>query len=145
MKYFVDSSFIIDAYDKKNPPELAKISAILDDNESELFINRLVYLECLRAVKLTNNKNFDELKRALENFPFLDINQQIYDQAIGLSRYCLSKGIMLKGKCAALDFLHYTTARYYGLELLSNDGDMAMLAEKYAQWSGTEKQLSGQP
>lgn len=137
MKYFIDTNLIIDAYDKKKPEAIDKLRPILEDEESEIFINRLVYLETLRTVKLTNSKNFQQLKTIFESFGILDITQEIYDQAIQLSRYSQSKGISLKGKCAAIDFLHFLTAQHYRLNLLASDRDMEKLAKVYIEWQNS--------
>lgn len=131
MRYFIDTNLIIDAYEKKKPEAINKLKPILENEESEFFVNRLVFLETLRTVKITHHKNFQELKEVFAGFDVLDINQAIYDQAIELSRYCQSKGVTLKGGCAAIDFVHFTTAKYYELEMLANDGDMEKLADIY--------------
>ncbi|MCX7067616.1 MAG: PIN domain-containing protein [Methylococcales bacterium] len=131
MRYFIDTNLIIDAYEKKKPEAINKLTPILENEESEIFVNRLVCLETLRTVKITHHKNFQYLKEVFAGFDVLDINQAIYDQAIELSRYCQSKGITLKGGCAAIDFVHFTTAKYYELEMLANDGDMEKLADIY--------------
>lgn len=131
MRYFIDTNLIIDAYEKKKPEAINKLTPILENEDSEIFVNRLVYLETLRTVKITHHKNFQYLKEVFSGFDVLDINQAIYDQAIELSRYCQSKGITLKGGCAAIDFVHFTTAKYYELEMLANDGDMEKLADIY--------------
>lgn len=134
MRYFVDTNIIIDFFDKK-PEAIAKITEIATQEDSELFVNRLIYLESLRTIPQSNSRIFLDSKAVFESFEFLDINQEIYDQAIGFSRYCRSKGIMLKGRCEAIDFLHFITAQYYQLELLSNDGDMAKLVQHYPGWT----------
>ena len=134
MNYFVDTNLIIDAFDKKIPAAIGKLTPILVAEDSDIFVNRLVYLETLRTVKLTHSKNFQELQAIFDGFTFLDINPSIYQQAISLSRYCQSKGISLKGRCAAIDFLHFATAKYYQLELLANDADMDKLLSVYPDW-----------
>jgi len=134
MNYFIDTNLIIDAFDKKKTEAISKLAPILEDEDSEIFVNRLVYLEALRTVKLSHRKDFDALKEIFDGFTFLDINPYIYEQAIDLSRYCQSKGVTLKGRCAAIDFLHFATAKYYDLELLAIDGDMEKLARIYPDW-----------
>jgi hypothetical protein len=44
----------------------------------------------------------------------------------------------LQGKCAAIDFLHFITAKHYQLELLSNDKDMKQLEDGYTAWLNNE-------
>ena len=138
MKYFLDTNLIIDFLDKKTDA-IARLTPILQDDDSEIFVNRLVYLETLRTISLEKNRVFDASKAVFELFGLLDINQEIYDLAIGFSRYCRARGITLKGKCAAIDFLHFLTAKYYALELLSNDKDMDKLAEAYPMWVNDEQ------
>jgi predicted nucleic acid-binding protein len=150
MRYFIDTNLIIYFFDygydfkidkKKNEPNVkkenylkakSKLEPILSDSESEIFINRLVYLEALRIV--TDAKKYNYLKSVLENIAFVEIYPEFYEQAIQLSKYCTSKGIHIKGRCAAIDFLHFTTAKHYNLEILANDGDMEILANIYPEW-----------
>lgn len=138
MKYFLDTNLVIDFLDKK-PDAIEKLISILQDEESEIFVNRLVYLETLRTISLEKSRVFRDSKAAFEMFGFLDISQEIYDQAIGFSRFCKAEGITLKGKCAAIDFLHFITAKHYRLELLSNDNDMEKLTEIYPAWANYEQ------
>ncbi|MFI3136566.1 MAG: PIN domain-containing protein [Methylococcaceae bacterium] len=137
MKYFVDTNIFIDLFSKVDEVKKKaqeKITDIAKQEDSALFVNRLVYLESLRTIPQNNSHIFRESRDVFDAFEFLDITQDIYDQAISFSRYCQSKGITLKGRCAAIDFLHFITAQYYQLELLSNDGDMAKLATCYLEW-----------
>lgn len=141
MKYFLDTNLIIDFLAKK-PSALNKLTQIAQQDDSEIFVNRLVYLETLRTIPISNSRIFRDSKATIESFEFLDINQEIYDQAIHFSRHCQSKGITLKGKCAAIDFLHFITAKHYQLELLSDDNDMGKLAGAYDEWLNAEQSLS---
>ena len=47
---------------------------------------------------------------------------------------CHSKGIKIKGKCEAIDFLHFITAKYYNLKIISNDRDMSKLEDVYIKF-----------
>ena len=76
----------------------------------------MVYLEALRTIHFTHKKIFREAKRTLDSFEKLDVTQDIYDEAIEFSRYYHSKGIRLKGKCEAIDFLHFMTANIMSLK-----------------------------
>ncbi len=143
MKYFIDANIIIHFYDygydfkeseKRNERKdkkdhflkaKNKLLPILRDDESEIFINRLIYVESLRMV--SDNAKFKYLKSVLENFAFVEIYPEFYEKAIALSRYCMSKGITIKGRCAAIDFIHFITAKHYNLEILANDNDMKIL------------------
>ena len=150
MRYFIDTNLIIDYCadeTKKNISEKRKqqileakdkLNPILNDDESLIFTNRLVFLESLRTIPLANKKIFRELKQAFDLFEILDMNQTIYEQAVSFSRFCKSKHISLKGKCEAIDFLHFLTAKYYELELLTCDRDMAKLEAIYPDWLESE-------
>jgi len=105
MKYFIDTNIIIDFLDKKEVA-IEQLKTLAQEEESELFINRLVAVETLR---------------------------------IQFSRYCHSKGIKLKGKCEAIDFLHFITAKYYHLILISNDRDLDRLESSYGEFYTSQK------
>jgi len=130
VKYFIDTNVIIDLLDNKEEAK-EQIKALLVEENSELFINRLVLLETLRTIHFTHSKKFREAEEKLQLFRAVDIKPIIYDEAIAFSRYCHSKGIKLKGKCEAIDFLHFITAKYYELEMVSNDKDLAKLESVY--------------
>lgn len=130
MKYFIDTNIIIDLL-KKNENAIKKIVEIANEEASELYINRLVCLESLRTIHFENSKIFRESKKTLEAFEKLEINPKIYEEAIVFSRYCHSKGMKLKGKCEAIDFIHFITAKYNQLTIISNDKDFEKLEENY--------------
>jgi predicted nucleic acid-binding protein len=134
VKYFLDTNLIIDFLAKK-PQAISKLLTIAQQGDSEIFVNRLVYLETLRTIPVSNSRIFRDSKAVIDGFEFLDINQEIYDKSIDFSRYCQSKG-------AAIDFLHFITAKHYALELLSNDQDMEKLADAYTGWLNDELSLT---
>ena len=136
MKYFFDTNVIIDILDGKDEA-LDKLEAISLEN-NEIVINRLVYLETLRTIHFKNKKVFREAKATLDSFKKLDIEQNLYDDTVEFSRYCHSKGVKLKGKCEAIDFLHFMTAKYYSLEIVSNDKDLAKLEIVYNEFLETK-------
>jgi len=133
VKYFFDTSIIIDVLSKE-PEATQMLEDILRDEESELFINRLVLVESLRTIPIKNANIFKEAEKVLELFQKADINPVIYSKAIEFSRFCKSKGINLKGKCEAIDFLHFMTAEYYDLAMVTNDKDFDKLNKVYKEW-----------
>ncbi len=133
MKYFFDTNVIIDILDKKDDV-LEKLEAISLEEDSEIMINRLVYLESLRTIRFRDKKIFREAKKTLDSFTKVNIEQEIYDETVKFSRFCYSKGIKIKGKCEAIDFLHFITAKHYKLEMVSNDGDMSKLEDAYLKF-----------
>jgi len=133
VKYFIDTNIIIDLLDNKEDAK-EKLKSLFLQEDSELFINRLIVMETLRTVHFKHKKVFREAKEKLNIFRQVDIKPKIYDNSIEFSRFCHSKGVKLKGKCEAIDFLHFMTAKYYNLELVSNDKDMAKLENKYLEF-----------
>lgn len=138
MRYFVDTNIIIDILN--NLQNMEKLLPL--ETENEFCINQLVYLESLRTIDIGKTKIFHTAQTLLNKFKMLDMNQHIYDQAIQFSRYCRSQGILLKGRCEAIDFLHFITAKYYQLELLSNDKDIEKLKTAYATWQESQNYQS---
>jgi predicted nucleic acid-binding protein len=133
MKYFIDTNVIIDFLNKE-PKAREKIVELSTQDNSELYINRLVCLESLRTIHLEKSKVFRIAKETLESFEKLEITPDVYLKTINFSRFCHSKGIKLKGKCEAIDFLHFITAKHYHLQIISFDKDMDKLEEPYEKF-----------
>ncbi len=130
MKYFFDTNIIIDlCQNNKEAKDMFEEIALKDD--SEIFVNRLVTLEALRTIHFDYKNKFSSAVEILNGFDALNITQDVYDKAIAFSRFCHSKGIQLKGKCEAIDFLHFMTAKHYKLEIVSNDKDLEKLEKAY--------------
>ena len=139
MKYFIDTNVIIDFLDNKDEAK-EQIKSLILEEESELFINRLVLMETLRTIHFKHKKVFREAEEKLKLFRQIDIRPKIYDDAIIFSRFCHGKGVKLKGKCEAIDFLHFITAKYYNLILISNDRDLDKLEEQYIKFLESENE-----
>ena len=133
MKYFIDTNVIIDLLDNKEEAK-EQMKALLLEENSELVINRLVLIESLRTIHFKHKKVFREAKKTLDSFTKVNIKPEIYNEAIKFSRFCHSKGVKLKGKCEAIDFLHFITAKYYELIMVSNDKDLEKLEEPYIKF-----------
>lgn len=136
MNYLIDSCLLIDAYDRKLPEAQARVHVVFAEDDNEIFIDRLALLETLRGIKWVDKNKFSALKNTLEMFTIVNIDHTIYDHAISFSRFCRSKGITLKGRCEAIDYLHFLTAKYYNFEILTCDGDMSKLETLYSDWLG---------
>ena len=130
MKYFFDTNIISDLIREKED-SINRIQELASEEDTEFYINRLVYLESLRAIPIERKKLYDDAKETLDSFTKLDITQEIYDTSVKFSRFCRSKGITLK-KCEAIDYLHFITAKHYGMEIISDDGDMTKLENQYS-------------
>lgn len=133
MNYFVDTNIIIDFFNK-DPIATEKLGVLIEQ-EHKLHINELVRLEALRTIDIKKTKIFRESNNFLLNyFDIINPDRDIYNQAIELSRYCKPKGICLKGRCEAIDFVHFITAKNYELVLLTNDKDIGKLESIYPAW-----------
>ncbi|EIJ43352.1 putative nucleic acid-binding protein [Beggiatoa alba B18LD] len=132
MKYFFDTN-VVSRLVKEDDEAIAKLQELASNEENEFYINGLVFMESLRAIPLTHKKLYDATKETLESFIKLETTQEIYDKSVSFSRFCKSKGISL-GKCEAIDYLHFMTAKHYSLEIVSFDNDMKVLEEKYNDW-----------
>jgi len=91
VKYFIDTNVIIDLLDNKKEAK-ERIKALLLEESSELFINRLVLVESLRTIHFKHKKVFREAEKKLELFMQVNIQPKIYEEAIEFSRFCHSKG-----------------------------------------------------
>ena len=135
MKYFIDTNIIIDLL-HNNGEGKETLKAIIEEENSELFINRLVLTECLRTIPSVSTNIFDKAKIVLERFQKLDITPDIYNKTIEFSRFFKTvKHQSLKGKCEAIDLLHFITAKHYGLEIISNDKDFDKLEKAYIEFA----------
>ena len=67
MKYFFDTN-VISKLVNKDPNAIEKIQELSAEETSEFYINRLVYMESLRAIPMTHKKLFQDTKAALDNF-----------------------------------------------------------------------------
>jgi len=132
MEYFFDTN-VISGLVKKDSKAIEELSRIASDNESKLYINRLVYMESLRAIPITHKKLYQKTKKTLDSFEKLDITQDIYDESIKFARFCKSKGRSF-GKCEAIDYIHFITTKHYDLEIISFDKDMQELEKLYPEF-----------
>ena len=134
MNCFIDTNIIIDLL--KNKEEAKELlNPLLLDESSELFINRLVLMETLRTIHFEHKKVFREAEEKLKLFRQVEIKPSVYNDAIAFSRFCHSKGVQLKGKCEAVDFLHFMTAKYYNLSIISNDKDFDKLEKEFKKFN----------
>jgi predicted nucleic acid-binding protein len=141
-KYFIDTNIIIDLL-KKKPEAIEVISSIASDKESKIFINQLVNLESLRTIPFQNSNIFKKAKVVLEGFEKVEINHEIYERTIEFSRYFKTvKHQSLKGKCEAIDLLHFITAKHYNLELITYDKDFERLEVVYQEFTDEVRKVN---
>ena len=129
MKYFFDTN-VISKLVNKDSDVIDRLQKLASDESNEFYINRLVYMESLRAIPFKHKRLYRDTVKTLDNFGKLDITQSIYDTSIKFARFCKSKGLSF-GKCEAIDYIHFITAKEYGLEVISYDEDMKKMEEKY--------------
>jgi predicted nucleic acid-binding protein len=132
VKYFLDTNVISNLV-RKDEKAIEKIKDITKDGNYELYINRLVYMESLRAIPLKRESLYIKTKELLDSLTKVDIKEETYFKGVAFARFCKSKGLNF-GKCEAIDYLHFMTAKYYGLEMISFDGDMETLESSYTKY-----------
>lgn len=128
MKYFIDANIVIEMVNKRSNT----LEEIIKEEDSELFINRLVVLEVLRTEQ--NKDKIQKIEKVLREIEPLDIKKEIYDEVVEFSRFCEKNKIKIKGKCPAIDFIHFVTAKHYGLEVSTSDADFKTLNERYEEF-----------
>jgi predicted nucleic acid-binding protein len=134
MKYFIDTNIIID-FLKKKDEAIDLLTKIASKDDNILYTNKLVNLESLRTIPIKNTKIFKNAKDTLESFEKVDISAEIYNNTIEFSRFFKTvKHENLKGRCEAIDLLHFMTAKYYDLELISYDKDFDKLERIYGEF-----------
>ena len=134
MRYFVDANILIDFLNKKEEA-INLLTNIANEEESIIYTNRLVNLESLRTIPVKNKKIFKNAKEILESFEKVDITDEVYNETIEFSRFFKTiKHQSLKGKCEAIDLLHFITAKHYNLKLISYDKDFEKLEEIYQEF-----------
>jgi hypothetical protein len=87
-------------------------------------------MESLRAIPLKRESLYIKTKELLDSLTKVDIKEETYFKGVAFARFCKSKGLNF-GKCEAIDFIHFITAKYYYLEIISNDKDLDKLEEIY--------------
>lgn len=133
MKYFIDTNIIIDFLNNKE--EAIRLITDIANSDSLLYTNRLVYLESLRTIHMNSTNVFNRAVETLNTIEKVDITTEIYNNAINFSRFFKTvKHQSLKGKCEAIDILHFMTAKYYNLELITYDGDFEKLETIYQEF-----------
>lgn len=134
MKYFIDANIIIDFINKKKEA-ITLLTDIAQKEDSVIYTNRLVNLESLRTIPIENTNVFKNTKEILDSFEKVDIKTEIYENAIEFSRFFKTvKHQSLKGKCEAIDLLHFMTAKYYNLNLITYDSDFDKLEIIYQEF-----------
>ena len=131
MKYFFDTNVISKL--ANNDTETKELVKKIIEEQGELYINRLVYAEALRAIPLRHSSIFKKTKAAIDLFAKVDITEEIYQESVAFARFCKSKGLSF-GKCEIIDYIHFITAKHYSLEMVSHDRDMARLEENYSDF-----------
>lgn len=81
MKYFFDTN-IISSLVREEEAIIDKIQEIATKDDNEFYINRLVYLEYLRAIPYTHRNLYNNTKETLDSFIKLDITQEIYEISV---------------------------------------------------------------
>lgn len=138
-KILLDTNLIIAAFDGNNPEAKNQLAGLLNDENVAFAISPLIRYEVLRGVSFDDNERYEYLEAILNlnEFEEFEISRDIATLSSHLFRFSQSK--KEDGKDAlvnkrSFDVFHLATAKCYGLELCSNDGDLGKLENLYQEW-----------
>lgn len=127
---------IIDCIKKTDTKAVNELKQLLMQDDVPLAINRIVFMEILRAIPKSEDGKFSSMEKILlESFRLVDIDHDMVARSVELNRLGRAQGITLKkeNECGWLDYIHYATAEKYGFQMISNDKDMEKIKELAAQ------------
>lgn len=142
----LDTNLLIAAFDSNGTTssELksqakAKLAALLADPNVRLFITPLIRYEVLRGIKWLSQSAYNDMRKALNNFPELDITRNIAELSANLFRFDSYQNISVTGNVKNVDkrkfdVFHYCCASCNNIEFDSNDTDIAKINQLHKQY-----------
>lgn len=137
----LDTNLLICAFDNSGSASqeiknqaITKLTALLSDPETKLFITPLIRYEVLRGIKWENIDVYDSMSRVLNGFPELDITRNVAELSANLFRFdshqlaTVGQGTRNIEK-RKFDVFHYCCACCNNLDLESNDTDIAKIEQ----------------
>ncbi|MEZ5534503.1 MAG: PIN domain-containing protein [Thiolinea sp.] len=148
-KVLLDANLLIGALDEQGATSPAErdaarqvLASLLKDETVTLVITPLIRYEVLRGIIWQDQARFDQLKRVLDGLTELDVNRGVSELAANLFRFDRSEGNggQRNIEKRKFDVFHFASARYHGLELVSQDSDMTAIGslfDHYEQAGGS--------
>jgi predicted nucleic acid-binding protein len=125
MKIIVDTSvwsLALRRAKKSDHPKVTQLKEFIQ-HEQDIFILGIILQEILQGI--SSIPRFRKLKKKLEAFPMIQLNQENYIQAARLRNYCRTKGI----NAGTIDFLIAAAAIQYNCYLLTIDNDFLYISQ----------------
>lgn len=145
-KVLLDANLLIAAYDDQGTtsPEIkalaiARITELANDPETSFFITPLIRYEVLRGIGWQQNQRFEQLRQILDQIPELEITRQASELSANLFRFDSWEAAQPNAQPRNLekrkfDIFHFAIAQCNGLQLSSQDSDIAKIRSLYERY-----------
>lgn len=120
----------------------ATLEAFLENPDITLVITPLIRYEVLRGVGWQDKERYTNLKQALDGLTEIDVNRNVSELAANLFRFDRSVNLVKQKNVdkRKFDVFHLACAKCHGLDLASQDTDIAALQslfDNYQQAGGS--------
>ena len=136
----LDANVLLSLHDTGTKPlpadVAARFEALLDDDETELFITPLIRYEVLRGIDWGDDERYGTMKAALDALTELDVTREASELAAELFRLYVAEHVDEPGinvDKRRFDAFHFSVAKIRGMELASRDRHMRSLDALYAR------------
>lgn len=145
----LDANLLIAALDDsgttsepKRQSAKARLAGFLENPEVTLVITPLIRYEVLRGVGWQDTERYNNLKQALDGLTEIDVNRNVSELAANLFRYdhMINAKKQKNIEKRKFDVFHLACAKRHGLDLASQDTDIAALQslfDNYQQAGGS--------
>jgi predicted nucleic acid-binding protein len=119
----------------------AKLTTYLENPDIRLVITPLIRYEVLRGLSWQDAEGYNNLKQVLDGFTEIDKNRNVSELAANLFRFdrTTNAGAQRNVEKRKFDVFHLACAKIHGLDLASQDTDIASLQslfDSYQQAGG---------
>ncbi|OAT54254.1 PIN domain-containing protein [Providencia heimbachae] len=144
----LDTNLLVAAFDRHGTASediknaaMTKLTTLLSDPETKLFITPLIRYEVLRGIKWPDSDSYSSMCRVLNDFPELEITRNVAELSANLFRFdtheMALQGTVTKNiEKRKFDVFHYCCASCNDLYLESNDTDIAKIEQLYQSYLG---------
>ncbi len=144
-RVLLDANLLIAALDKnsttseeKRAEAKTKLAELLNDSEVALAITPLIRYEVLRGISWSEQERYAVLQDTLSDFEEFDVGRDVAELAANLYRFDKDRADKANEKRnlekRKFDVFHFASAKHNGLELASQDTDIAKVQELYEEY-----------
>lgn len=107
----------------------AKLTTYLENPDIKLVITPLIRYEVLRGLSWQDAEGYNNLKQVLDGLTEIDVNRNVSELAANLFRFdrAVNAGAQRNVEKRKFDVFHLACAKCHGLDLASQDTDIASL------------------